>query len=189
MPDSRSNADSYLRTAGYYAERGERLRQSGAAGSNAAGSDIVGSNAVGSDAGRDAYRRALELLLRCRAIATAATKGAADPARLADLALRISEVQRRLGDGGAALGAALEGRRMEPGNTEIDHQIAAILLDRGRAGEAAVALMQGVLLTTDTGLRNELLRLYQGGLDRLGCATMQVPGYFAGNNCFMNSAS
>jgi hypothetical protein len=78
---------------------------------------------------------------------------------------------------------------MEPGNTEIDHQIAAILLDRGRAGEAAVALMQGVLLTTDTGLRNELLRLYQGGLDRLGCATMQVPGYFAGNNCFMNSAS
>ena len=28
LPDSRNNADSYLRTGGYYAERGERLRQS-----------------------------------------------------------------------------------------------------------------------------------------------------------------
>ena len=41
--------------------------------------------------------------------------------------------------------------------------------------------MEGVVLTTDTGLRNELLRLYQGGLDRLGCATMQVPGNTALN--------
>ena len=168
LPDSRSNADSYRRTGGYYAERGESLRQSGAAGSDAAGSDA-------------AYRRALELLLRSRAIATAQTKGAGDLARFADLALRISEVQRRLGDGGQALEAAVEGRRMEPGNTEIHHQIAAILLDQGRADEAAAALMEGVLVTTDTGLRNELLRLYQGGLDRLGCATMPVQGNTALN--------
>ena len=173
LPDSRSNADSYLRTGGYYAERGERLRQSGAANSNAAGSGAAGSDA--------AYRRALELLLRSRAIATAQTKGAGDLARFADLALRISEVHRRLGDGGQALEAAVEGRRMEPGNTEIHHQIAAILLDQGRADEAAAALMEGVLVTTDTGLRNELLRLYQGGLDRLGCATMPVPGNTALN--------
>ena len=168
LPDSRSNADSYRRTGGYYAERGESLRQSGAAGSDAAGSDA-------------AYRRALELLLRSRAIATAQTKGAGDLARFADLALRISEVQRRLGDGGQALEAAVEGRRMEPGNTEIHHQIAAILLDQGRGDEAAAALMEGVLVTTDSGLRNELLRLYQSGLDRLGCATMPVPGNTALN--------
>ena len=168
LPDSRSNADSYRRTGGYYAERGESLRPSGAAGSDAAGSDA-------------AYRRALELLLRSRAIATAQTKGAGDLARFADLALRISEVQRRLGDGGQALGAAVEGRRMEPGNTEIHHQIAAILLDQGRGDEAAAALMEGVLVTTDSGLRNELLRLYQGGLDRLGCATMPVQGNTALN--------
>jgi len=30
-------------------------------------------------------------------------------------------------------------------------------------------------------LRNELLRLYQSGLDRLGCATMMVPGNTALN--------
>jgi protein O-mannosyl-transferase len=162
LPDTRSNADSYLRTAGYYVERGERLGQSGASG-------------------EASYRRALALLLRSRAIATAQTAGAGDPARFADLMLRISEVNRRLEDGTHALEAALEGRRMQPGNTEIHHQIAAILLDRGRADEAAVALMEGVLVTTDTGLRNELLRLYQSGLDRSGCATMPIQGNTALN--------
>ena len=163
LPDSRNNADSYLRTGEYYAERGERLRQSGAAGSEAA------------------YRRALELLLRCRKIAAAQTTGAIDPARFGGLMLRISEMHRRLGDGGRALEAAIEGRRLDPANTEIHHQIAAILRDQGRAEEAAVALMEGVLVTADTGLRNELLRLYQGGLDRSGCATMPIQGNTALN--------
>jgi hypothetical protein len=163
LPDARNNADSYLRTGGYYAERGERLRQSGAAGTEAA------------------YRRALELLLRCRAIATAQTTGTADPARFGALMLRISEMHRRLGDGGHALEAAIEGRRTEPANTDIHHQIAAILLDQGRGEEAAVALMEGVLMTGDAGLRNEVLRLYQGGLDRSGCATMPIQGNTALN--------
>jgi hypothetical protein len=70
---------------------------------------------------------------------------------------------------------------MDPGNTDIHHQIAAILLDAGRPDEAAAALMEGVVLTADNGLRNELLRLYQGGLDRLGCATMLIPGNTALN--------
>ncbi len=163
LPDSRNNADSYLRTGGYYAERGERLRQASPVES------------------AKAYRRALELLLRSRAVATAQTNGEPDPARFAALTLRISEVYRRLGEGSRALEAAMEARRMEPGNTEIHRQLAAILLDQGRADEAAAALMEGVLLTTDTGLRNELLRLYQSGLDRLGCATMLVPGNTALN--------
>ena len=163
LPDSRSNADSYLRTGGYYAELGERLRPG-----DRAASDL-------------AYRRALELLLRSRAIATAQTNGERDPARFGGLLLRIAETHRRLGDSGQALAAAVEGRRMDPANTEIHHQIAAILLDQGRADEAAEALMEGVELTTDIGLRNELLRLYQGGLDRLGCATMPIQGNTALN--------
>src|ERR1035438_563820 len=55
----RNNANSYLRAGSFYAERGERLRQRGAAGSDAA------------------YRRALELLLRCRAIGDRAGGGRA----------------------------------------------------------------------------------------------------------------
>jgi tetratricopeptide (TPR) repeat protein len=167
LPDARNNADSYLRTGSYYAERGERLRQRSTLESRAESAK--------------AYRRALELLQRSRAVATAQTNGEPDPARFAALMLRMSEVQRRLGESGDALEAAMEGRRMEPTNTEIHHQIAAILLDQGRTDEAAAALIEGVLLTTDTGLRNELLRLYQSGLDRLGCATMLVPGNTALN--------
>jgi tetratricopeptide (TPR) repeat protein len=163
LPDARSNADSYQRTAAYYAERGERPQLGDTAGSQAA------------------YRRALELLLESRAISTAQAAGAGEPARFAGLMLRISEIQRRLGDGGQALAAALEGRRMEPELAESHHQIAAILLDQGRADEAAEALMEGVLLTGDSGLRNELLRLYQGGLEGSGCATMAVPGNTALN--------
>jgi tetratricopeptide (TPR) repeat protein len=163
LPDLRNNADSYLRTGGYYAERGELLRTSDPGGSNAA------------------YRRALELLLRCRAIATAESSGAPDPARFGPLMLRISEAHRRLGESSQALAAAIEGRSFEPGNAEIHHQIAATLLDQGRADEAASSLMEGVLVTADTGLRNELLRLYQGGLDRSGCATMPIQGNTALN--------
>src|ERR1017187_3146319 len=162
LPDARNNANSYLRAGSFCAERGERLRQRDAAGSDAA------------------YRRALELLLRCRAIATAQAAGAMDPARFGVLLLRISEVHRRLGNGEQALEAALEGRRIEPGNAEIHRQIAAILLEQGRPDEGGVALMEGVMLTTDAGLRNEL-RLYQSGLDRSGCATMAVPGNTALN--------
>ena len=47
--------------------------------------------------------------------------------------------------------------------------------------EAAAALMEGVVVTTDIGLRNELLRLYQSGVDTMGCATMPVQGNTALN--------
>jgi tetratricopeptide (TPR) repeat protein len=163
LPDLRNNADSYLRAGSFYAERGEGLRQRDAAGSDAA------------------YRRALELLLRCRAMAAAQAVGALDRARFGVLLLRISEVHRRLGTGVQALEAAVEGRRIDPENTAIHRQVAAILLEQGRPDEAAVALMEGVMLTTDKGLRNELLRLYQSGLDGSGCATMAVPGNTALN--------
>jgi tetratricopeptide (TPR) repeat protein len=163
LPDARSNANSYLRAGSFYAERGELLRQRDAAGSAAA------------------YRRALELLLRCRAVATAQTAGPVDPARFGVLLLRISEVHRRLGNRVQALEVALEGRRTDPDNAEIHRQTAAILLEQGRPDEGAVALMEGIMLTTDTGLRNELVRLYQSGLDSSGCATKAVPGNTALN--------
>jgi tetratricopeptide (TPR) repeat protein len=166
LPDLRNNADSYLRTAGYYSERGDLMKPSNSSASQAA------------------YRRALDLLLRCRTIATAQLTGPADPARFAGLALRISEAYRNLGEPAQALEAAIEGRGTEPANLEVHHQIAAMLIEQGRADEAAAALMEGVLVTADTGLRNELLRLYQGGLDRAGCATMPIQGNTALNpNC------
>ena len=163
LDDSRSNADSYLRTGGYYAERGDELR------------------ARDPEAGKAAYHRALELLLKAKAIATAQTTGEADPARFGPLMEQIAEVQGKLGNAAGALEAAMEARRRDPGNPEIHRRVARVLLSLGRADEAAAALMEGVIVTADNGLREDLLRMYTGGLDRLGCATMQVQGHEALN--------
>ncbi len=158
LPDARNNADSYQRAGGYYMERAEASPAAGPASA----------------------RRALELFQRARKIALTQPGAASAPA-MAELLLRISEVQRRLGDVSGPLETALAARRVEPANPALHRQLAAVLLDQGRADDAAVALMQGVLFTADTPLRNELLRLYQNGLDPSGCATMPIQGNTALN--------
>ncbi len=163
LDDARNNADSYMRTGGYYAERGDGLR------------------AGDPSASQSAYRRALELLLKAKAIATAQTTGEGDPARFGPLLQRIAELQGRLGNSGGAREAALEARRRDPANPEIHRQVARALAAEGHTDEAAAALMEGVIVTADNGLRQDLLSMYTGGLDRLGCATMEVQGHKALN--------
>jgi hypothetical protein len=162
LPDARNDADSYQRAGSYYMERSEASPANGAAGA----------------------RRALELFQRARAIALTQPGAASSPA-MAELLLRISEAQRRLGSGSnpleTALQTALDARRLAPRNPALHHQLAAILLDQGRREEAAVALMEGVLFTADTPLRTELLGLYRNGLDPQGCATMPIQGNTALN--------
>ena len=168
LPDELNNADSYQRAGGYYMEKSEAAKGNGEA----------------------AVRRGLELFQRARAIALRQT-GAATSAAMAELLLKISEAQRRLGAatggaaastaGGGALETAVEARRLAPTNPALHRQLAAILLDQGKREEAAVVLMEGVLFTADTPLRNELLRLYQDGLDPAGCATMPIQGNTALN--------
>jgi hypothetical protein len=163
LPDSRNNTDSHQRTAGYYAERGEAMERQGKAG------------AVGD------FRRARDLLVRARAIGESQVNGEKDVERFADLGMRIGELNRRLGNGGSAMEEALAARELDPGNTAVHRQIASLLLDANRPDQAAAALMEGVLVTSDVGLRNELLRLYRDGLDRAGCATMMIQGNTALN--------
>jgi hypothetical protein len=79
-------------------------------------------------------------------------------------------VRLRLGDAGPALDAARDGLAAEPLAAGSYGQMAAALEASDRADEAAVFLMQGVLLTGDARLRQALVALYQGGLDREGCA-------------------
>ncbi|MEO8370660.1 MAG: hypothetical protein ABI806_15865 [Candidatus Solibacter sp.] len=165
LDDRRNNADSYMRTGGYYAERGYALHVKGDA----------------SMAGQFAYERALELLLKAKAIATTQTAGDGDPERFGPLLQQIAEVHRRLGNTGAALDAALEARRRDSVNPETHRQVARTLAGEGRMDEAAAALMEGVIMTADDVLRQELLGMYTGGLDRLGCATMEVQGHKALN--------
>ena len=74
-----------------------------------------------------------------------------------------------------ALDAATAAQELEPLNPESYRQISESLVAGGRADEAAVALIEGVFVTPNQGLRQELLKLYRQGLDTKGCATRQGP--------------
>ena len=83
----------------------------------------------------------------------------------------LSTAYLRLEDVPSALDAAARSRRLDPRSAASYRQEAEALVAAGRAADAAVPLMAGVFLTADSGLWEELLRLYRGGLDAEGCAT------------------
>jgi tetratricopeptide (TPR) repeat protein len=155
VADWHNNPDPYRRAGGYYLAKGEMLAD-----------------------GTPAYRRSLELLLRCRRIVEASVlKRAPEPdeTKIADLERAISGVYLRLGNARKAAEAAVRARDIEPTNAANYRQLAAALKAGGRADDAAVALVEGTILTSDMGLRREWIDLYRGGLDVEGCATRPGP--------------
>ena len=131
LPDAKNNADSYRRAAGYYLDKGD-------------------------------YRRSRELLQRAIQIVSAMDWPAGLKRRsTADLDRAMAGVRLRLGDSGSALDAARSALAAEPLAAGSYGQMAAALVAAGRAGDAAVLLMQGVLLTGDARLRQALVELYR----------------------------
>jgi len=53
--------------------------------------------------------------------------------------------------------------------------MADVLLANHRAEEAAVVLMRGMFITSDLGLRQDLLNLYRSGIDTEKCAIIAGP--------------
>jgi tetratricopeptide (TPR) repeat protein len=156
-PDWRNNPEVYRQASGYYITEGDLL---------AAPESLR------------AYQKALDLLLRSKAIVTATYEHLAtkepDQSKLADLDRSISDLRLRLNDPSKALDAAAAALELDPLNAQTYRQLATAFLADGRADEAAVALVQGTIVTSDLGLRQDLLTLYRQGLDSKGCAT--VPG-------------
>jgi tetratricopeptide (TPR) repeat protein len=166
VPDWRNNFEAYSRASGFYITKGDSLA---------------------APEGLPAYQKALELLLRSKTIMAAnyerlvTTERARgheapqrDQAKFAELERSISDAQLRLNDPSKALDAAANALEMDPLNAQRYRQLATSLLASGRADEAAVALVEGAFVTSDPTLRQDLLSLYQQGLDTKGCAT--VPG-------------
>jgi tetratricopeptide (TPR) repeat protein len=152
LAPERNNFDTYQRAAGYYFMKGDSLRQRAADGSW-----------VNPPESLNAYRRSAELFQRALTMARA-------PAP--EVYLQLAKLYLRLGQSQQAVDAAQRARELSPNDPAAYRTLAGVLLDAGRDEDAANAMAAGVVATRDDGLRQELLRMYQAGLQ--SCSVAQA---------------
>lgn len=160
VPDFRNNAQTFRMAAGFYLLKGDLQFQ-----------HDVDQEAALPPVAQAAYRSALPLALRYASIVdkTGASRSREDVEEL------LSALYLRTGDTDKALQAAQAAQRLDPFKPAIYRQISDVLMSSGRADDAAVALVEGSLVTSDPLLRARLLDLYRGGLDSQGCALIPGP--------------
>ena len=64
---------------------------------------------------------------------------------------------------------------MAPEEPEVYNQIADLFLKRRQGNDAAVALTEGMLITSDPGLRSNLILLYGSSKDPANCTLIPGP--------------
>jgi protein O-mannosyl-transferase len=167
LPDARNYAPPYQQAGLFYLTKGDALLTRDANG-----------RMVTPAAARQAYERSLEVLERCASIVEARTRGSVEikPVRYADLYRLLSEAELRLGDVPRALDHAHYALELSPFSAPMYLQLADVLLHSGRAEESAVTLMEGEIVTSDSGLNQQLVQLYRAGLDPQGCAAVEKDG-------------
>jgi tetratricopeptide (TPR) repeat protein len=166
LPDSRNTPDAYLWAGFYYVTKNELQAQ---------------------NHDKEGYQRARQILERCLAIGQAGqtaynrrleAQGAGIPSAspiLAEAHRLLSATYLRLGDtdkASQAAGNALSGDVLNP---EGYRRMADVLLANHRAEEAAVVLMRGMFITSDLGLRQDLMNVYRSGIDSQKCAIVAGP--------------
>jgi protein O-mannosyl-transferase len=87
----------------------------------------------------------------------------------------LASAYLRLGHAEQALSAATQARTLDPSNVDAYGEIAGAYLAQSRGEDAAIALAEGMFATSDSGLREDLLKLYQSGVDTKGCAVVAGP--------------
>ena len=148
LPDAINDSDAYRWAGGFYLEKGD-------------------------------FPRALKILQRCIAIAEAhrqnrpSASGGVEASATEAYRL-LSAAYLRLGDTSTAAAAANRARSLDPLNPRGYRQSAEVHLANGNGEAAAIALMEGFLITSDSSLREDLVSLYRSGLDTKGCAV--APG-------------
>jgi protein O-mannosyl-transferase len=171
LPDRLNSTGVYLRTAAQYIWQGSKLIQR----------DEDGKPHLPPDSALK-YERARTLLLRAVSILKAQDEAdrekglpRGDPVTRnleaeASAYLMLSEADQRLGRTDEALHSALEGREARPIQPFAYERIHDVLLATGRRDEAMAALMQGVLLTSNTPLQQKLMADYGDRPDESQCA-------------------
>jgi tetratricopeptide (TPR) repeat protein len=159
LPDLDSPPETYYLGGAAYLEKGDRLKKSGAAGAEAA------------------YRRSRELLERSIRINQAIERHVNAPGVVGRTKLEayrlLADALARLGDLDGALRTAREAQRFAPLDADLYNQIADLLLQRQQGNEAAVALTEGMLITSNPGLRANLLVLYGSSKDPANCTLVR----------------
>jgi tetratricopeptide (TPR) repeat protein len=97
------------------------------------------------------------------------------PASAADAYRTLASAYLHLNRPAEALEAATRAQAIDPANAGVYDEMADAYFAQQRGEDAAVTLAEGGLLTGDRNLREELIKLYQGGLDEQGCAVVRGP--------------
>jgi tetratricopeptide (TPR) repeat protein len=93
----------------------------------------------------------------------------------ADAYRTLASAYLRLSKGVEALSAAKQAQMLDPSNVDVYGQIADAYIAQSRGEDAAIALAQGMFTTSNGSLREDLLKLYQSGVDSQGCAVVAGP--------------
>jgi protein O-mannosyl-transferase len=125
-----------------------------------------------------AYPKAIATLLRL--IAIEGTERATGR-RQAEAYQLLSQAYIASGQTDRASDAAAHARALDPLNPDLYRQTAAASAAAGRMDDAAVALVEGLFVTGDGSLRQDLVELYQHGMDSKSCALILRPNRFAIN--------
>ena len=171
LPDSRNNMEVYRLAGRFHLAKGDSLRERDPSGST------------------HQYQQALQLLQRSIAIdksrrAEYDREGGAEWARRhsavagaakgdPEARWMLAAAYRRLGNAEEAATAASEALKFHPVTPEGYRQISSIFAAQDRIDDAAIALIEGGLITSDLSLRSDLFDLYRGAL---GNSCAMTPG-------------
>jgi tetratricopeptide (TPR) repeat protein len=172
LPESRNDPMVYRMAGGFYLAKGDSLHERDSSQSH------------------HEYQRALQLLQRSMAIDKSGRaeydrrEGAEWARRHSAMAVAaqgdpetrwmLAAAYRRLGDLGEASAAASEALALHPVNPEAYREIAYAFATQDRINDAAVALLEGWLITSDFSLQSNLLDLYRSALSN-SCAITVGP--------------
>jgi hypothetical protein len=176
LPDSLNLADVYAVGGAAYELKGERLARRDADG-----------RMVVTPESEAAFKRSLQILLRGVAIerasqsANSGQSGAGGPdspnssvgpklyEQLAITYVRLREFQD-------AYDAAIQSRSLDPSELQNYLIIGQQLVREGRKDDAAIAYVEGTLVSGSGRFLGPLEALYRSGIDPAGCAIRQSPG-------------
>jgi tetratricopeptide (TPR) repeat protein len=186
LPDSLNISSAYASAGGNYTLKGDSLVTK-----TADGKRLVTPESI------EAYHKSLQILTRGvdidrtaaeiyrqQKIASGKPVTQISPAGLPLLYTNLATVQLRLGNIQQAFDAAVYARLLNPNIVEPYILMAQTLAPQNRKEEAALALVEGILVSGEQGLMGPLAVLYKYGVDPEGCAiSHNANGPFLNNAC------